>query len=99
MAVMAAARRWPTLDLSAKGATSGANGTLKIPIVNMDIQRLALSFTHPLLIPYAKFDIQGTENIPDRGPGDHRRQPPQLLRSSGRGGDDRPYRAHGSIPR
>jgi putative phosphoserine phosphatase/1-acylglycerol-3-phosphate O-acyltransferase len=76
MAVMAAARRWPTLDLSAKGASSSANGTFKIPVVNMDIQRLALSFTNPLLIPYAKFDIEGIENIPTDGPaiivGNHR---------------------------
>ena len=71
MAVMAAARRWPTLDLSA-----GGNGMAKIPVVNMEIQRLALSFTHPLFFPYAKFDIDGVENIPKSGPaiivGNHR---------------------------
>ena len=48
----------------------------KIPVVNMDIQRLALSFTHPALFPYAKFDIDGIENIPATGPaiivGNHR---------------------------
>jgi putative phosphoserine phosphatase / 1-acylglycerol-3-phosphate O-acyltransferase len=42
----------------------------------MEIQRLALSFTHPLLFPYAKFDIQGIEHIPADGPaiivGNHR---------------------------
>jgi putative phosphoserine phosphatase/1-acylglycerol-3-phosphate O-acyltransferase len=71
LAVMAAARRWPTIDLSARG-----NGMAKIPIVNMEIQRLALSFTHPLFVPYAKFDIDGVENIPESGPaiivGNHR---------------------------
>jgi putative phosphoserine phosphatase/1-acylglycerol-3-phosphate O-acyltransferase len=71
MAVMAAARRWPTIDLS-----SGGNGMAKIPVVNMEIQRLALSFTHPLFFPYAKFDISGIENIPASGPaiivGNHR---------------------------
>jgi putative phosphoserine phosphatase / 1-acylglycerol-3-phosphate O-acyltransferase len=71
MAVMAAARRWPTIDLSA-----GGNGMAKIPVVNMEIQRLALSFTHPLFFPYAKFDIDGVENIPETGPaiivGNHR---------------------------
>ena len=40
----------------------------KIPVVNMEIQRLALSFTHPLFFPYAKFDIAGTGNIPASGP-------------------------------
>jgi putative phosphoserine phosphatase/1-acylglycerol-3-phosphate O-acyltransferase len=76
MAVMAAARRWPTLDLSSKGSASSGNGVAKIPVVNMDIQRLALSFVHPLLIPYAKFEIDGVENIPEDGPaiivGNHR---------------------------
>jgi putative phosphoserine phosphatase/1-acylglycerol-3-phosphate O-acyltransferase len=71
MAVMAAARRWPTLDLSAAG-----NGMAKIPVVNMEIQRLALSFTHPQFFPYARFDIEGVDNIPASGPaiivGNHR---------------------------
>ena len=71
MAMMAAARRWPTIDLSV-----GGNGMARIPVVNMEIQRLALSFTHPLFFPYAKFDIDGVENIPTTGPaiivGNHR---------------------------
>jgi putative phosphoserine phosphatase/1-acylglycerol-3-phosphate O-acyltransferase len=71
MAVMAAARRWPTIDLSA-----GGGGMAKIPVVNVEIQRLALSLTHPLFFPYAKFDIDGVENIPTTGPaiivGNHR---------------------------
>ena len=71
MAVMAAARRWPTIDLSA-----GGNGVARIPVVNIDIQRLVLSFTHPLFIPYAKFDVDGVDNIPESGPviivGNHR---------------------------
>lgn len=48
----------------------------KIPVVNMEIQRLALSFTHPVFFPYAKFQIEGTERIPASGPaiivGNHR---------------------------
>jgi putative phosphoserine phosphatase/1-acylglycerol-3-phosphate O-acyltransferase len=71
MAVMAAARRWPTIDLSGRG-----DGLARIPVVNLEIQRLALSFTHPLLFPYARFDIEGVENIPSAGPviivGNHR---------------------------
>lgn len=68
MKLMAAARRWPVLDLSAaadlvKDVTSMA----KIPVVNMEIQRLALSFTHPLFFPYAKFRISGTDHIPTTG--------------------------------
>jgi putative phosphoserine phosphatase/1-acylglycerol-3-phosphate O-acyltransferase len=71
MAMMAAARRWPTIDLS-----SGGHGMAKIPVVNMEIQRLALSLTHPLLFPFVRFDISAIENIPAEGPaiivGNHR---------------------------
>ena len=78
MALMAAARRWPTLDLSGGKSADGApvSSLAKIPVVNMEIQRLALSFTHPLFFPYAKFDIRGIEHIPTAGPaiivGNHR---------------------------
>ena len=33
----------------------------------MDLQRLALNFTHPVFFPYAKFRIEGTERIPASG--------------------------------
>ncbi len=73
MRLMAAARRWPVLDLS--GASEGST-MARIPVVNVEIQRLALSFTHPLFFPYAKFHISGTEHIPASGPaiivGNHR---------------------------
>ncbi|HQY86240.1 MAG TPA: HAD-IB family hydrolase [Ilumatobacteraceae bacterium] len=77
MKLMAAARRWPTLDLSATAdLTKDVSSMAKIPVVNMEIQRLALSFTHPLFFPYAKFRISGTDNIPASGPaiivGNHR---------------------------
>ncbi|MDP2293353.1 MAG: HAD-IB family hydrolase [Actinomycetota bacterium] len=81
MMLMAAARRWPTLDLSAPAAekadlTKGVSSMAKIPVVNLEIQRLALSFTHPLFFPYAKFQIDGTDRIPATGPaiivGNHR---------------------------
>ncbi|MCX6523013.1 MAG: HAD-IB family hydrolase [Actinobacteria bacterium] len=97
MILVAAARRWPVLDLSGrKGAAAGdagdgeidthqqyerhegneGHGMAKIPVVNLEIQRLALSFTHPVFFPYAKFDIAGTEHIPASGPaiivGNHR---------------------------
>jgi putative phosphoserine phosphatase/1-acylglycerol-3-phosphate O-acyltransferase len=45
-------------------------------VVNLELQRLALSFTHPLLFPYAKFHLSGIERIPESGPaiivGNHR---------------------------
>lgn len=72
MSVMAAARRWPVIDLSG----ADGSGLPRIPVVNLEIQRLALSFAHPLLFPYASFDISGTEHIPASGPaiivGNHR---------------------------
>jgi putative phosphoserine phosphatase/1-acylglycerol-3-phosphate O-acyltransferase len=80
MVLMAAARRWPTLDLarppSGDHESKDITGMAKIPVINTDIQRLALSVTHPLFFPYAKFDIAGTEHIPASGPaivvGNHR---------------------------
>jgi putative phosphoserine phosphatase/1-acylglycerol-3-phosphate O-acyltransferase len=77
MAVMAAARRWPVLDLSAAADTgNGGSPVAKIPVVNLELQRVALSLTHPLLFPYARFDISGVEHIPSTGPvilvGNHR---------------------------
>ncbi|MFZ4811002.1 MAG: HAD-IB family hydrolase [Ilumatobacteraceae bacterium] len=76
MVLMAAARRWPTLDLSAKGADAGGSPMTRIPVVNLEIQRLALSFLHPVFFPYAKFDIEGIDRIPHDGPaiivGNHR---------------------------
>ncbi len=100
MVLVAAARRWPVLDLSGKRGAGGSatadisdagdeehheradrevregHGMAKIPVVNLEIQRVALSFTHPFFFPYAKFDIAGTENIPSSGPaiivGNHR---------------------------
>ena len=71
LAIMASARRWPIIDLS-----SAEKRLPRIPIVNLEIQRLALSFTHPFFFPFVKFDIDGVENIPETGPaiivGNHR---------------------------
>lgn len=82
MMLMAAARRWPALDLSDAGPVPASANPLKglgmprIPILNIDVQKLAMSFAHPLLFPYAKFDIDGVDNIPASGPaivvGNHR---------------------------
>ena len=60
MAMMAAARRWPTIDLS-----EGRPGMARIPVVNMEIAATgAHASPDPLFVPYAKFDIAGVENIP-----------------------------------
>ena len=74
--LVAAARRWPTLDLSRPADDHEGSGRAIIPVANSDIQRLAMSFTSPLMFPFARFDISGTENIPTEGPaiivGNHR---------------------------
>ena len=63
MAVMAAARRWPTLDLS-----RGGKGVAKIPIVNMDIQRLALSSPTRCSSPTPSSTSTASSTSPDPGP-------------------------------
>jgi putative phosphoserine phosphatase/1-acylglycerol-3-phosphate O-acyltransferase len=61
MVLMAAARRWPVLHLDVPPGVS------KIPVVGLELQRLAMAFTRPALFPYARFDISGVENIPATG--------------------------------
>ena len=62
MVLMAAARRWPTLNLDV------SPGVVKIPVVGMEVQRLALQFARPSAYPYVRFDILGIDNIPTDGP-------------------------------
>lgn len=71
MRLMAAARQWPVVSLSAP------NGSLpRVPVLNVEFQRLAMTLVHPTLFPYASFDIEGVEHIPADGPvilvGNHR---------------------------
>lgn len=62
MVVMAAARRWPTLHLDV------SPGVLKLPVVGLELQRLAMAFTRPEIVPYADIDVVGAEHIPASGP-------------------------------
>jgi putative phosphoserine phosphatase/1-acylglycerol-3-phosphate O-acyltransferase len=70
MLLVAAARRWPTLNLDV------SPGVLKVPVIGLEVQELALRFARPGLYPYARFDIEGVEHIPTVGPailcGNHR---------------------------
>jgi putative phosphoserine phosphatase/1-acylglycerol-3-phosphate O-acyltransferase len=67
---MAAARRWPTLDLDV------SRGVRKVPLVGLELQRVAMAFSRPSLVPYAHIEIDGVEHIPSEGPvilaGNHR---------------------------
>jgi putative phosphoserine phosphatase/1-acylglycerol-3-phosphate O-acyltransferase len=61
MVLVAAARRWPTLNLDV------SPGVLKVPVIGLEVQELALRFARPSLYPYARFDIDGVDNIPASG--------------------------------
>ncbi|HSL73142.1 MAG TPA: HAD-IB family hydrolase [Ilumatobacteraceae bacterium] len=62
MVLVAAARRWPTLNLDV------SPGVLKVPVVGLEVQELLLQFARPGLYPYARFDIDGVDHLPDVGP-------------------------------
>ena len=62
LTVVAAARRWPVVHFDVP------LGVAKIPVVNMELQRLLLQLARPSFIPFAKFDIDGTDAIPVDGP-------------------------------
>jgi putative phosphoserine phosphatase/1-acylglycerol-3-phosphate O-acyltransferase len=70
MVFMALLRRWPIVHLDVPP------GVPKLPIVGIEPQQVVLAFARPELIPFAKFDVAGTEHIPSTGPvilcGNHR---------------------------
>ncbi|HWM20725.1 MAG TPA: HAD-IB family hydrolase [Ilumatobacteraceae bacterium] len=61
MMVIARARRWPVLNLDV------SPGVVKIPIVGLELQRLAMQFTRPAFVPYARFEFEGVDNVPIAG--------------------------------
>ena len=58
---MATSRRWPILNLDV------SPGVVKIPVLGIELQRLALQLSRPSLMPYVRFDIDGVEHIPAAG--------------------------------
>ena len=70
MRIMAAARGWPIRNLDV------SPGVKKVPGLGLELQKVAMAFSRPSMMPYADFDIRGTENIPKDGPvilvGNHR---------------------------
>lgn len=68
--LVAAARRWPVVHLDVPP------GVAKVPVVGVELQSLLLQLVRPAFFPYARFDIDGVENIPTDGPlivcGNHR---------------------------
>ncbi len=59
--LVASARRWPTLHLDVP------DGVPKF--LGIEPQQVAMAFTRPEFVLYARFDIAGVERIPERGPG------------------------------
>jgi putative phosphoserine phosphatase/1-acylglycerol-3-phosphate O-acyltransferase len=62
MLVMATLRRWPIVNLDV------SPGVVKVPVVGIELQRIANQFARPAMFPYARFDIDGIGNIPATGP-------------------------------
>lgn len=62
LALLAIARRWPIVHFDV------SPGVLKVPVIGVELQRLIALASLPELIPYARFDISGVENIPRTGP-------------------------------
>lgn len=58
--VYAVARRWPVLYFDVPPGVPKFAG--------VEPQRMVLPFARPELVPYARFDIDGTDNIPESGP-------------------------------
>lgn len=62
MVLMAAARRWPTLSLDV------SPGVVKLPVVGLEVQQLAMRFAKPAAYPYARFEFSHVDRIPATGP-------------------------------
>ena len=70
MVLMAIARRWPVVHLDVPP------GVQKVPVMGLELQKVAMSFLHPAMFPFARFDFEGIERVPELGPailvGNHR---------------------------
>src|SRR3954470_20986282 len=59
LAIQALVRRWPVLHLDVP------SGVPKV--LGIEPQQVLMAAANPLLVPYARFDIRGTEHIPETG--------------------------------
>lgn len=62
MVALAVVRRWPILHLDVP------EGVPKLPVLQMEPQKLLLHLVRPELLPWVKVDIDGVEHIPEAGP-------------------------------
>ncbi|WP_435201821.1 HAD-IB family hydrolase [Janibacter sp. GS2] len=67
---LATVARWPVLHFDT------SPGVVKVPIIGVELQQIVTTLTRPEFFPYAKFTIEGEENVPRTGPvilvGNHR---------------------------
>lgn len=67
---LATVTRWPVLHFDA------SPGVVKVPILGMEFQRVVTLLARPEVFPYARFTVEGAENVPVSGPailvGNHR---------------------------
>ena len=61
MMVMATTRRWPIVHLDVPP------GVAKIPVLNVELQRLVMTMARPEFMPFVNFDISGIDNFPAAG--------------------------------
>jgi putative phosphoserine phosphatase/1-acylglycerol-3-phosphate O-acyltransferase len=62
MVLLATMRRWPILNLDV------SPGVVKIPVLGIELQSLAMQLSRPELMPFVRFDVSGVEHIPAAGP-------------------------------
>ena len=62
MAAMALVRRWPILHLDVPA------GVPKLPVLDVEPQKVLMTLLRPELLPWVRLDIAGTEMLPRTGP-------------------------------
>lgn len=62
MAAMALLRRWPILHLDVPA------GVPKLPVLDVEPQKVLMTLLRPELLPWVRLDIAGTEMLPRHGP-------------------------------
>jgi putative phosphoserine phosphatase/1-acylglycerol-3-phosphate O-acyltransferase len=62
MAVMAMIRRWPIVHLDVPA------GVPKVPVLDVEPQKVLMTLLRPELLPWVRLDIAGTEMLPRSGP-------------------------------
>jgi putative phosphoserine phosphatase / 1-acylglycerol-3-phosphate O-acyltransferase len=59
---VAVVRRWPVIHLDVPA------GVPKVPVLNVEPQRVVQAMVRPELLPWVRFDIEGVDRIPEAGP-------------------------------